>query len=307
MECRSCGASIDYRAAFCSKCGELTHGGQPLGQKLGTGLAELTHDLGELAKWVIGYVRDEANRKQVIIGGVVIALLVVGTTENPISNGISNLFEYEDIEPRLTDEGLPDFANFSDVFLSEESEFLVMGTANVRDYPTSEGTKIINTIASDEIILARQVQAFDPASLWFKLNGGGYVWGGNLESRAQSAHESGASATRESDALGIHDLFGRWSDRATCYGEIRDIEFEVTINGLFMNGERHNIDGAPDGKRFTFSTNDPDPRRRSQIAVVKTETDGLLYVSFPDAMDLREFPFFPQGTSCAKRAEYLNQ
>ncbi|MXP48215.1 hypothetical protein GRI43_12540 [Altererythrobacter luteolus] len=307
MHCKSCGATIHRRDAFCAKCGELTERAQPLAQKIGSAVGALSSEFGKLVRWIIDYVSDEAHRKQVIAGGATIALLSVVLTDNPITTGVSSLFSGDENSPQLTDDGLPDFASYEDVFMGEEEEFIIMGAANVRDFPTSQGTTVTQTFSGGETVFAREVKAFDPLSQWFKLTSGGYVWGGNLESLSQIAHEAGASATSESDALGLHDLFGQWSDRATCYGEFRDIEFEVTFDGLFMNGERYNIDGAPDGNRFTFSTNDPDPRRRSQIAVVKTETDELLYVSFPGAMDLREFPFYPQGISCAQRAEYLNQ
>ncbi|WP_114521481.1 hypothetical protein [Altererythrobacter sp. ZODW24] len=306
-ECRSCGAAIDRRDAFCAKCGELTERGQPIAQKIGSIVGAISTESGKLAHWIIDYASDKAHRKQVIGAGATIALLLVILTDNPITAGVSSLLAGEENSPQLNDDGLPDFASYEDVFLGEEGEFIIMGAANVRDFPTSQGTTVTQTFSGGETVFAREVKAFDASSQWFKLTSGGYVWGGNLESLSQIAHEAGASATSESAALGIHDLFGRWSDRATCYGEFRDIEFEVTFDGLFMNGERYHIDGAPDGNRFTFSTNDPDPRRRSQIAVVKTETDGLLYVSFPDAMDLREFPFYPQGIPCSRRDNYLNQ
>lgn len=219
MECRSCGASIDYRAAFCSKCGELTQGGQPLGRKLGTGLAGLTHDLGELAKWIMGYVSDEANRKRVIVGGVVIAVLLIVLTENPISASVSSLFASEEQAPQLTEAGLPDFDSYGDVFLSEEAEFVVTGRANVRDFPTSEGTRVIKTFDADEVVRARQVKAFDSDAQWYRLSDGGYIWGNNLIQLGEPADSAGLIFPTK--------FQGTWSSMDSCRGG--DFEYEITI------------------------------------------------------------------------------
>jgi len=79
MECTSCGETLDRRDVFCSKCGELTRG-QPLGRELGTALTGITKHLSELSKWATDNIKDEANRTKVIVGGVIIALLLVSAT-----------------------------------------------------------------------------------------------------------------------------------------------------------------------------------------------------------------------------------
>ncbi len=233
MECNSCGATIDRRDAFCAKCGTLTERGQPIGQKIGSVVGALTTESGKLLRWIIDYVSDEAHRKQVIAGGATIALLLVVLTDNPLTDGISSLLAGEGNSPELTDDGLPDFASYEDVFVGDEEEFIVMGAANVRDFPTSQGTTVTHTFAGGETIFAREVKAFDPTSQWFKLTSGGYVWGGNLEGLAQIAHEAGYSFPNA--------LVGRWSNHASCVGSGRDTELELTIDTLNIGATRYGM------------------------------------------------------------------
>ena len=145
MHCKSCGATIHRRDAFCAKCGELTERAQPLAQKIGSAVGALSSEFGKLVRWIIDYVRDEAHRKQVISGAAITALLFVVSTDNPITAGVSSLLAGEENSPQLTDGGLPDFATYEDVFIGDEEEFIVMETANVRDFPTSQGTSVTQT------------------------------------------------------------------------------------------------------------------------------------------------------------------
>ncbi len=179
-ECVSCGVEVHYLDKFCSKCGAFTNVGPPIAEQLGKAVGDAGRELGKLAEQVNAYVRDEANRKQVI-GGSALALLLVVLTDNPISNGVAGLFADEPAAPKFAADGSPDFANYQDIFLSEETWFIVTGTANIRSFPTSEGAVIIGTLQEGDTISAQEVQAFDPDSRWYKIMDGGYVWGGNLE------------------------------------------------------------------------------------------------------------------------------
>ncbi|MDG2001780.1 MAG: hypothetical protein P8J20_00455 [Novosphingobium sp.] len=149
--------------------------------QLGNAVGDAGRELGKITELVAAYVRDEANRRQVIIGAFAALLLLVGLTDNPISNGISGLIRDNPATPQFTEDGLPDFASYEDNFLGEDTGFIVTGKANVRDYPTSEGTEVVRTLQEGETITAREVQAFDPESAWYKLSDGGYIWGGNID------------------------------------------------------------------------------------------------------------------------------
>jgi hypothetical protein len=219
-ECTSCGAEIDYRDKFCSSCGALTAIGRPITEQIGQAVAQIAEAVSKLAGEFAAYVRDEANRKPVIIGSCVLALLLLALTDNPVSKGFSGLFDDEAQAPQLTAEGLPDFANYEDVFLAEEAEFAVTGPANVRDYPTSQDTQVVRTFHGDVLVQARQVQAFDPSSQWYKLSDGGYVWGGNL------VHIDEPTGINQ---ITFHsNLHGRWSSMDTCNGPGPDAIVDIS-------------------------------------------------------------------------------
>lgn len=226
MECSKCGAELDFREAFCSKCGELTHRSRPLAEQLGKAAAELGtagRDIGvELAKLggtVWSYVRDEANRKQVIAGGAVLVLLGLVLTDNPISNLASDGFGSAPEGPQLTADGTPDLASYEDVYLGEEVRYQVTSTANVRDYPTSQGSQVTHTFSGGETVFAREVMAFDRTSRWFKLTSGGYIWGENLAPIS--------AAMDATTPVFPANLRGNWSSMDRCRGG--DFEYEITI------------------------------------------------------------------------------
>lgn len=60
-ECLSCGASIDRRATFCPKCGEVTSLGQPFSEKLADALFQLGEALGKVVSAAVDYATDEES------------------------------------------------------------------------------------------------------------------------------------------------------------------------------------------------------------------------------------------------------
>jgi hypothetical protein len=173
-ECTSCGHEIDYRDRFCSSCGAITERGWSIPERLGRSAGRIVDRIARSAG-----KRD--NRKHLWAGGAAAVTLLMMVTGNPGANFVSDLFAGTEKDlPRLTSDGSPDLASYKDVFSGEVAEFVVTGPANVRDYPTSQGTQVINTLEAGEIITARPVHAFDPSARWYRLPGGGYVWGGNL-------------------------------------------------------------------------------------------------------------------------------
>ena len=283
MECHACGAELDPRDKFCSKCGAITERGKGASELAVRYVAELADGFGKLFAAAFGYVTNPENRKRVAVGGGVALVLLISLTSNPISRGIGSMFEPVPVAPTFNEDGTPNFADYEDQFLSFEAEYLVTGAANIRDFPTSQGTSIVGSFEGGERITAREVRAFDPNSRWFAIEGGGYVWGANLINAQDAQSEAQAS---ETVAWGPEDILGRWSDRATCYGEIRDIEFEITPEGLLMNNQLHVLayDGA--NGTITFATTEPDPADQSLIAVNRTDHDSVLLVAFPRDMNL---------------------
>lgn len=232
MECTSCGAAIHRRDAFCAKCGTVTQRGKGPLEPIANFIREALNGFVNLASSGMEYVINPSNRRRVLSVGAICLPLFVALGDNPISRGVGSFFDSHE-SPVLTEDGQPDLAAYEDVYIGDEEEFFVMGKANVRDFPTSQGTRVTDTFSGGETVLAREVKAFDPTSQWFKLTSGGYVWGGNLESLAQIAHEAGYTFPRA--------LVGRWSNHASCVGSGPDREIELTIDTVRIGVTRYGM------------------------------------------------------------------
>lgn len=84
MQCTSCGTELDHRDAFWSQCGQLTARGQGAGRLFGS--------VARLGTSGISKVTDPANRKVTVRVGAGLALFLTAFTDNPVSNGLANLF-----------------------------------------------------------------------------------------------------------------------------------------------------------------------------------------------------------------------
>lgn len=230
MECTKCGADLDFRDAFCSKCGQLTDRGKGAGELAGRYTAELFDSLSKLISSGLAYASDRENRIQVGIGAAVAALALVTLTSNPISRGVSGIFVSSPEVPTFNADGTPNFAEYEDVFIGEQVEYLVTGSANVRDFPTSQGSKVIGALTKGETVMARSVKAFDADSQWLKLASGGYVWAVNfVHIDADAANSSGALHT---GAEFPDFLRGRWSSMDTCRGYDMNAEIDISANSI---------------------------------------------------------------------------
>lgn len=210
MECKGCGTSLDYRDAFCSKCGALTERGKGPIEQIGRSLAMFGDELGKLFTQFVKFLADRRYRKQIAVGVGLAALATAMFTDNPLSKGVEGLFAAGPRGPSFKSDRSPNFADYEDIFLSDELEFRVTGIANVRDFPTSDGTQIEHTFSGGETVYAREVAAFDPTTRWYKLTSGGYLWAGNLAISTEQA----ASFPREFPS----ELQGEWSDNSACDG-----------------------------------------------------------------------------------------
>ncbi len=231
-ECTSCDAELDFRETFCPKCGQVTERGMGAGQLAGRYVTELGTGLGKLVSAAIAYAANPQNRTKVIAGASVLALLLITFTSNPITRGIGSLFEETPEMPQLTADGLPDLASYEDVFVGEETEFFVTGPANVRDFPTSEGTTVIRTLNEGATVKAREVKAFDPTSRWLKLAGGGYVWGANLVDLDQIENDARTGEGLTAVAEFAQVIRGRWSSMDSCRGAGPDAIVEISANEI---------------------------------------------------------------------------
>lgn len=233
MECHACGAELDPRDKFCSKCGAVTERGKGASELAGRYVAELADGFGKLFAAALGYVTNPENRKKVAIGGGVALVLFISLTSNPISRGVGGLFSSVPDGPTYNDNGTPNFAEYEDVFLAERASYDVTGQANVRDFPTGEGTNVIGTLVAGETVEAQEVMAFDPLSRWLKLASGGYVWGANL---------SPIGPAPEPRLPMFPPRFqGSWSTRESCDRNGADIFVDIGPTTIFVQGNRSDL------------------------------------------------------------------
>lgn len=226
MECRSCGAELDYREAFCSKCGEVTDRGKGASGLAGRYAAETFNGLGQLIASVIDYLTNPANRTKVSIAAGVAVFSLVSLTSNPISRSAGELFSSTPDAPTFNDDGTPNFAEYADIFIGEEVEYFVTGSANIRDFPTSQGTEIIGALSEGETTLAREVMSFDSDSRWLRLASGGYVWGENLIKIGRS--DTGEESPTSSENSFAENIRGTWSNMASCTGREPDTPLVIS-------------------------------------------------------------------------------
>lgn len=253
IECKRCGAELDFREAFCSKCGELTQRSRPFFEQLGKAAAQLESaakeigaEFATLGRKAWSYIRDEANRKRAIAGGAAFLVIAVVFTDNPIAKFVSDGFIGELTGPRVTAGDAPDLEGYEDVFLGEEAQYQITSIANVRDYPTSEGTKVTHTFEGGETIYAREVVPIDGTSRWFKLTSGGYIWGGNLQGIDEQSAPPGSPAGLEFPVA----LHGQWADRNSCADLGMDTQFAISRSQIDFGPVQYglmNIRGAGSG------------------------------------------------------------
>jgi len=233
MECQACGAELDPRDKFCSKCGAITERGKGAGEFVGRYVAQLADGFEKFFAAAFGYITNHENRKRVAVGGGVALVILISLTSNPISRGLGGPFSSTPDGPTYNDNGTPNFAEYEDVFLAEQGSYEVTGQANVRDFPTGEGTTVIGTLVAGETVEAREVMAFDQQSRWLKLASGGYVWGGNLVASGKPAPKTQLSFPAS--------LIGRWSDHAECTGSGRETEVVVSASSVTIEQTRYDL------------------------------------------------------------------
>ena len=98
------------------------------------------------------------------------------------------------------------------MFLTEEDVFKVTSAANLRNFPTNQNTSVLATLNESEVVIAREVMAFDTTSQWIKLADGGYIWGGNLAALGENPDSDSDYAA----------LIGSWHVSGGCNVESGD-------------------------------------------------------------------------------------
>lgn len=76
------------------------------------------------------------------------------------------------------------FATYTDRYLSTPTSVTVIGSANLRDFPTAQGTRVVDRYTAGTRVSGRWVRGADPKILWFRVADQRYLWQGNLQGDA---------------------------------------------------------------------------------------------------------------------------
>lgn len=287
MEC-TCGAELDYRDTFCSKCGRLTQAGMPLGRKV-----------EKLARSAFAFVSANVNRRQMIGGGVALAVVLIALTDNPISAAIGRPFSSpRDVEGGIAWDRPQSFANYEDRFLSERVEGRTTGSANVRDYPTTENTIAVRTLEAGTPVSGRWVQGFDPGTRWLKLDmADGYMWEGNF----------GPTGVGRNVAALLFPGWaqGQWSNKDFC-PDYSDGSLYVVIQGerLYINGESSRLIAADEVGGETWFTlrseKDEENMVETSIAIQPSADGSHIVLDHIQPHDIGTWYLFDNSLQCAQ-------
>lgn len=290
MECHACGAELDPRDKFCSKCGAITERGKGASELAGRYVAELADGFGKLFAAALGYVTNPENRKRVAIGGAVALVLLISLTSNPISRGVGGLFNPSQDVPSFNDDGTPNFAEYEDVFLGDEAEYYVTGVANVRNYPTGQNTDVVGSLAEGNRVMAREVRAFDRNSQWLKLSTGGYVWGRNLAPIGGNQSEIKRAEYAR--------LIGRWHVSGGCNVESGDT-LTVEEEAVFFGPNSYEQDIRVEPQGFRFFMYEPGSGFRDDFLLFSREGEPGIWMRSMHQGELLDTFFYDASASCS--------
>ncbi|MCR9179324.1 MAG: hypothetical protein NXH71_03720 [Erythrobacteraceae bacterium] len=185
------------------------------------------------------------------------------------------------------------------MFLADETEFIVLATTNVRDYPTSQGTSVIGKLDEGNVIRAREVKAFDPSSQWLKLADGGYVWGENLESIAQIAHEAGD--TGQAEAAFPDFVQARWSPLEGCQKGARGDDVNISSNAMqFQHSAGTLVKITEDGRSLIYKLEMSNVAQNwiAKFAITIADDGNTLYLDGVEQSAGTSYGLYNSDASC---------
>lgn len=226
--CGSCGGALRPESRFCAACGASS----PAEARQPTAGPQRPRQLA-----AIGIVGAAAVLTLGLIGGYAAGWFE--SDQAPVEQSALSAVDAEGPLPQSW------FDDYSDAFVSGPVTQFVTGTAQMRNYPTSRGSTIIETLQPGRQVEGRWVEGADPTTRWLRTTDGGYVWDGNLAASAQPA------ADGNSNQFPVH-LRGTWGLRDDCNGADMDMTVTISANTIsFYETRGHIISTSNDGKSGT--------------------------------------------------------
>lgn len=174
--CSNCGAELAAGAKFCAECGHPVTAAR---RGKAAAASEPEPDPGPVAAGSHEPEPAKSDRTALfVILGIFVAAIVGAVVwygvREPAPGAIAATAEPDDTRPQEW------FDSYTDKFLSGEVEMLAIGEARVRTFPTVEGSQVSETLSPGTLVSGRLVEGGDPETRWLRVQGGGYVWEGNL-------------------------------------------------------------------------------------------------------------------------------
>lgn len=178
--CGNCGAKFPPSANWCAECGAKREPGSQSGpaNQNPTGTSTVQRQRTNWPLITAGLVAVLA------IGAATVSGVFSATNErtrvavDPADKGSPEQVTPEDPSP------LEKLENYEDRFLSDaDTTLFVKQSANVRDFPTPAGSKVIGSLSAGESVSGRWVRGVTPNTRWLRFSGNtgaSYVWEGAL-------------------------------------------------------------------------------------------------------------------------------
>lgn len=166
------------------------------------------------------------------------------------------------------------FANYKDRFLSGEVIRYAAAKAELRNFPTAQGTMSLRTLEAGQMVVGRLVQGGDADSQWLRTSEGTYVWSGNLAERPVLAPTAnGAAAVSVANVrLGRSVLDGQIADFAAG-GTFSEKPANVVV--------QFDYTGTVPGQDYTCALRDPAGAIISATSGYFQSEASFVWCSFP--------------------------
>jgi hypothetical protein len=174
--CSKCGQKMKEGTRFCRTCGTPTGIAPPPLPPVASSASAPVYEAyavsrrGGLTTAILA--RIAVGLVLIVFGGV--AAWQIGVFEK--SQGVGDA----PAEAAPLDETAAWKASYDDDFVSDNQTLYLTAEANLRDYPSSDGTAVLRSLPQGSPVSGRMVRGREKDQQWLKLDEGGYIWDGNV-------------------------------------------------------------------------------------------------------------------------------
>lgn len=276
--CAQCGAGLARHSKFCPTCGHVVASGPDFSAATAATRSPSTGD---------------GKAKALLGGAALLAALCVGTLGawqfgwlGMIGADSKLVAPADSGDGREADVARPAswFETYADKFLSGGVVQYVTGTAQKRNYPTSQGSTVLATLQPGERLAGRWVEGADLTTRWLRTDHGGYVWDGNLAGEDEITPRGMLGMTAGTSYATIR---GRLNPVGN-YGS-QDAAWDSYACETYSSGDGRVDVMVLEGKVGSFSTADSSLRTSEGIRVGSSEHE--LVAAYAEKLKREENPY----------------